>query len=1126
MSQNSLTHRQQEAVDRPDNRLVVLAGAGSGKTRVLVERYLRLINEGVSPQHILAATFTERAAAEMKSRVIAELQKQGQFEKIAEINGAPICTLHGFCSRLITPHTLQLGLDPNYVILDDYQSQLHQESVFTKLLARWRSNKPEQLAILVEGLWWADEHRPRPGRASASKGFSRQFLDLMEAVRCAGRIDTTLFGDFEVNPKKNQATAILLLNELDALIGTNSKIPEKSLEKADQLRSLLKIAGVIPGDIPRVPLEVIHSMRTISLQVSAMIKGVFSKAKTELYPALCDEYYAPTYQQIRNILNELFADYYNLYQSHKHTIGVMDFLDLEEIALEILRQYRTSLSIQYALVDEAQDLNFVQWEILDQIGKVASIFAVGDSFQSIYGFRYADVKLFTDFAQKAEQTGNRCIKLPENFRSRATLLNSINTFFTELNADQSTTNFIKLQARLPYPRQETEEIELLVANGVNRQEARQTEARLLASRFLDLKDDINFNVNEPDHLSTLENPSFTSRRPQWKDFLILVRAGSSFQYLEDAFRDAGIPLMVMAGRGFWDAMEISDLLWLLTALENPFDSFSLACVLKSPAVGFNDDDLLALRVENHPPVNEETSAWRQREIYEGLSRIQDKAAPFESLARRSANFLTLFDRLYNLKDRIPLRELLKIWVEKFEIESKFPAGAEGNLARSNVRKFLRLCDENTGITLSQLKRHFDEFRLREMREGLSSEPESGEGAVRAMTVHAAKGLESPIVAIFDTNHGKTKGSGAFSFSRNAGAAFSLLTSENKEGKIDLTIRKAISSEKEADESGEELRVLYVAMTRAREKLMISASASQQRKDSVQRKISVGGWCKLLFEGLKLDPETLFSEGIESTGSVDLVNNLGEKTGWHLHGSTSEVLLKSVKPVVAESELEKQMRVPNGFPAKPLSGIGPLSVVDWIKKEQKRPIRFLQGDFNDWNDELEESSGALLGSWIHRILQLITDQMTDSQIEELAIQQALEISNLPPSNEDLILVSGWCRNFRESELYARIRLSDQIHREFPIIMQLGRSILRGKLDLAFRDKQGWTIVDYKSDRISADKLNERHEIYQRQLQIYALGWRELTGELPVEAIIYYLNLNQQMPASLAPEALEKILVQAS
>lgn len=1120
MATQQLSDKQRLAVETDGSPLIVRAGAGSGKTRVLVQRYLRLIlQRNMRPGQILAATFTEKAAAEMKERVAAALVKAGKPDLIAELNAAPICTLHAFCSRLIAPHALEFGLDPGFRIVDEFEARLLQEDAFARVLARWRAQKPQELTTIVTWLHWSADYGLRPGRSPASRGFSRQFLDLVEAVRCAGKVKDEPFAPFPVDAENTLRLSESLLKKLDVILADKENpLPAKSMGKALEARKLLE-SLIRLGD-PRV-LEVpalVKGLQGINLQVRSDLKVILRQIREDLTVAFLDEFYSSDYESLREALNDLFTDFRHEYDVLKSQMGVLDFLDLEERALKILTEKSAFKPVKQVLIDEAQDLNPVQWLLLERLGEKAPLFAVGDLQQSIYGFRHADAGLFADLVRKAESSEVQPILLGENYRSRKSVLRVVNVLFERLWGRSEEAPFLELTGEYPYPPGDEDNVELQIASGRDRQAAREAEAHFLARRIVELTTDDSFCLYKESEKKSDGQPHLEPRRPIPGDVLVLVRAAGSFDPLERAFRTLNVPFVIQAGRGFWDALEISDLMALLRALEDPGDDFSLACLLRSPGVGFSDDDLVELRAE---PLDSSVAVsgekWKQRSLYEGLISLKDPDAAAGTLARRVDCFWQRFLKLLNLKDRIPLRSLLEIWIEDSGLEAIWSQDPEGHLKRSNVRKFLRLCDQRAAeSSTSGLRAAFEEYRIRDLRESAAPAPVDSEGMVRVMTVHAAKGLEAPIVALFDMNYSPRSQANAFVYSRDKGAAFRLTVRESGDERYESRHYQAIQDEIADRSDAEDLRVLYVAMTRAREKLILSASCALG-ESGVK---NVDGWFKILLRELNLDKQDLFDESRLPPGMIHLFSEIGIQVPILLKRADGVAEISHVKPVRKKTEEIEQP--PTGFPAAPDEGNTPIPVAEWLKEHGAHPFQISFAGQDDFiSDEIGTEEGSAMGRWVHRLLQVLPFDASSSLITDSARREYELLHQILPTGEDVVEVARLINNFQKSEVGRRAVGSKRILREFPILFDLQGTMLRGRIDLAFEDELGWTLVDYKSDRATPSQLKERLADYEKQLLLYALGWRGVTGELPQQLIVLYLHTGLEATVVITQSKLDSI-----
>lgn len=860
-------------------------------------------------------------------------------------------------------------------------------------------------------------------------------------------------------------------------------------------------------------MEIADNIARISLQVSAELKVILRPIRQELCPQMRDLCRERDYEAVRSILNALVKQFIEAYRQRKVELGALDFLDLEEFALQILQERHADAPVDLILIDESQDLNPVQWEIIRHLRRDAMLFAVGDGQQSIYGFRDADVGLFLDLAGEAETGTGQVIALDENFRSRPEVLAIVNRFFEKLFPEADGSSFLRLEGKYPYPPTPDDDVELLLAAAEDRQKARESEARLLVQRLTELVEGDQFKVHHEAGKDADGRPILVPDQPNWGDVLVLVRASTSFAPLERAFKERDIPLIIQAGRGFWDALEISDLLALLRSLENPGDDFSLACLLRSPAVGFSDDDLIQLRFfpEATP---DESSNSRTRPLYEGLLKIASERGEEGALAWRSEKFVRLFQRLYRLKDRMPLREIIEIWIHETGLEAYWAQEEQGHLMAANVRKFLRLCDAQGAESAARLRAIFEEMRLRDLQESSAPAAMMDRGAVRVMTVHAAKGLEAPIVAIFDMNHQPRGGSGDFVYSRKDGAAFSLAAEKFDEKSYKPRLFEKIVEEKKQRLGDEEARVLYVAMTRAREKLILTASASL--KD--EKRIRVGGWFKMLCDANLLPPlETLLDAKAIPQAEILIPDNEGVMAPLDLRRAKAGMELRIPQTSAAPKRPESEAP-PAGFPAPPEVISRPLAVTEFLKRKGIFPKILEDAPDEDFEAAGSPEGGMSLGSLAHRILQVVLQNGGGGNLEEVARSESVKLFHEESSSELIKEAALLCSNFLNSDLAAQAQKANKMLSEFPIIFDHNGNLFKAKLDMAFGDESDWTLVDFKSGPAPSKELLAA---YNSQLQIYAIAWRAMTGNLPSRALIFLLNSGEVVDVPMTEEALRAV-----
>jgi ATP-dependent helicase/nuclease subunit A len=742
MPERTLTAEQEEAVARREGSLLLAAGAGSGKTSVLVERFVRAVREdGIAPGRILAITFTERAAAELRARVRARLRGLGEREAARDTEAAPIGTFHGFCARLLRIHALTAGVDPDFAILDDAASGRLAQLAFRRALA-----------ALVAG-----------EREAA--------VDLVAA-----------YG-------------------------------------ADRLRAIL--------------LRVYAEQRSRGAGLPALPAPALSERPDPLRRQAAEAC---------ALLGELLESFGRFYAELKRTRGALDFDDLELCARDLLAEHdgvraAWAQRLELLMVDEFQDTNRRQLAILKLLDR-GNLFTVGDELQSIYGFRHAEVEIFRERRRELDADG-AALELARNFRGRPPLIAAVNGVFgarfgdsyTPLVAAREDDGGADHQRAGHGPPDGVGDgdaesvaegageplIELLltdrggwaqsphapaVAGTLPRAPLwRQAEARLLAQRVAEL-------VN--------------GGQAAAGDVAVLLRAAGDLPVYERALEQRGLRTLASVG-SFWSHQQVGDLLAWLRALANPMDELALYSTLASPLVGLSSDGLALLAQAAHTGG---TGAWETARQTDGELHRRLPAADRDLLR----SFVERFAAERRATPGHGIAELLLRAIAASDYERHVRSLSSGERRLANVHKLLRLARRFEAAEGRDLRGFLDHVAHREAF-AESSEPHAPTAgaepdAVRLMTIHAAKGLEFGVVCVADLGRAVN------------GSQPDLLVDG---GRIGLRLARLDGSEPAAcfdyeslcdqrrrAEAAEEERIVYVAMTRARERLLLSGAVDFER----------------------------------------------------------------------------------------------------------------------------------------------------------------------------------------------------------------------------------------------------------------------------------------------------------
>jgi ATP-dependent exoDNAse (exonuclease V) beta subunit len=549
MSGIPFTADQRNAIDVAQRHLdaCVVAGPGSGKTTVLVEYFRQLVGAEVDPLRILAITFTEKAAGNMRKKLAQAFQEQPETR--AKLERAWVSTVHGFCARLLRENAVFAGIDPEFRVLDATQSwRVQQESMRGAIDALFEQHR-EAMRGLIRGL--------------SNFEFEQAVLSAYDTMRGAG-VRVEQLADF-------RAPAGVTLDEINDTLNAirNQSLSAWSFAQKEHLEAALEGAErILSADSPLAALRAIEAF-TCNLTKCKRGNNAYNLLKRmreqieEAEYALITALYAPQ----RELLIEILRRFDRLYRERKQQAGALDFADLEEFTVRLLEDHpdtrdRLRRQFDHILMDEFQDTNGQQAKLIQLIRPPDRFYAVGDINQSIFGFRHAEPAGFTAYRDDVQARGRHLVQLVDNFRSRTDILRAVET----VTAGTPGIEDRALVAGRKFDDAPDYSVEVIAAPDLA------VEAQCVAHRLLDLGD-------------------FT-----FKDIAVLVRNTEVIPEFTAAFDAAGIPYVVNRGRGFYDSREVNDLTHLLRVIANPRDEISLAVVLRSPLVNASEEALLRLKM--------------------------------------------------------------------------------------------------------------------------------------------------------------------------------------------------------------------------------------------------------------------------------------------------------------------------------------------------------------------------------------------------------------------------------------------------------------------------------------------------------------------------------------------------
>jgi ATP-dependent helicase/nuclease subunit A len=1095
LTQFKFTPAQKKAATSNQHTIAVTAGAGSGKTRVLVGRYLHLLEQGHALRSLVAITFTDKAAREMRTRIRTEIQ-QRLIESptdlwvtaFTELDAARIGTIHSLCAEILRAHPVEAALDPNFVVLEEGQSAAWQAQAIEAALA-WATTRSDTAPLI--GLFSEN------GLRAILNALIGKRLDIETAWPATTQVEAVvrqwLDERLDAVPWRD---ALMTLSELrsrqsdDKLEIARQAVLERwqvittarATADWDTLFSglaQLRTATSTQGQKANWDAANLEAARTAMRRLRDFYDAEFAPliGKEGAVSWSLDRQLADALPALRLLHTRTLQDYQRL----KDDQQALDFDDLEGRAAQLLTaqptvRQRWQQDVQTVLVDEFQDTNARQRDIVYALTgfhlpapsaapgsqSVGDLFIVGDAKQSIYKFRGADVTVFRQVQSDVTKAGGLTVDLDLTFRAHHALVHNLNELLRPVLGDASDpvrpyeVPFAELRAQRKNPEKAAWRapfIEFHIGVGENAASGREAAATALARRLHELQ----------------RHEDVT-----WSGIAVLFRATSSFAAYEDALEHAGIPFVTIAGRGFYDRPEIRDVLNALAAIYDPTDDLALAGLLRSPAIGLSDAELYHLRFAGGS--DQPHALWETLQTSVVASVLSGAAASrraVEGCAPRNdalQRIYAMIAELHDLSGRVAVAEVLKRFLDLTHYRAVLSTAPQGHRLRRNVDQLLADAHTSRLISLGEFLEYVQTLEDTGVRSGEA--PVEAGGAVQLMTVHKAKGLEFPLVVIADAAHEAPQRSSKVLLDERLGLRIDYTSAD---GAHPISYRLARLIEQDKDDA-EDKRLLYVAATRAKEKLIISGHA----KVNTQGNLGLRGWLSRLGEVIGLD-------------AVPVPNDLGAPRTVELNQPIGCVLYPplEIEPIAsdvatlqpASPSLSTTLTAP--LIANPQSKIQNLQSKVWrVVPQVKRPI----------------GPAWVIGQLAHEALRrwrFLDADNFDVFLWPFALEAGL--TDHAEIQATINEVRRLLRRFQTHPLYAEIEQADRRH-EVPYALP-GDT---GVIDLLYRAGDAWTIVDFKTDEVrSIAEMRETivQEKYGVQVQRYIDAIAPQIGRRPRGRLVF-------------------------
>ena len=1172
-----LTPVQRMALDSQRN-IAVTASAGAGKTATLVERYIELLRQhpAIGVRQVLAITFTQKAAAEMRERIarrltdaldqdLPEPERQRLRQIREDLPAARISTIHAFCASLLREHPIEADVDPAFAVLEGLDTaQLRHQAVRQTLesLARARDSDPDKEALRrtlaewprryleqvleyllekkhIARIWCHHYAEQSPDQILSNW---REMQQTTSAPACRALLNDTHFIDMlselaALSPLTDESdSAVELLNPLRDFMRRLSQAP--SLDEAIEILPRLAeglltngkpLSGSRLGKKSNWEEATLSRVRELVPALGRCLASHADLLSLELTAA--DERAAAVLPALSRVFFRVDARYEN----SKGNGSMLDMDDLLEKTHQLIDgdadiRHRLAQHYRFALIDEFQDTDPLQWKIIRSLaspdGQMAGdkLFIVGDPKQSIYSFRAADVTVFARVrdaiaeANAAHERESRpfcdngelldasptqrlgSLVMGENFRTLAQPVAFVNALFPKFMQEVPDEPFQVgydplIGCRSTNVSEGSVEL-LLLPPDVNRNatEIARREAELVARRLSHLLEGNDLQVADQDGL----------RLPEPRDIALLLRRRRNLSAYEDALRACGIPFQVAGGRGFYQRQEIYDLANILRVLCNPGDGIALMGALRAPYFGLSDNALYALTAPQGGRLAKNLADADQ----------QQRLVPADQEAAEDA--VARLQYWSELRDRVPLVELLHTILEDTGAWGFLCYGERGEQAVANVYKLLDLAREFRG-PLADFVVRLDLLTNEEEQEG---EAVLDADALHILTVHAAKGLEFPIVVVPDlAAQFNFQNSDPALIDAEKGIGLRALDPEQDYKRTSSFVRTLINRNSSRRQRAEEKRLLYVACTRARDHLLLGGALTDKHfAADLDAAADCLGW---------------ICGSLELTGD-DLVRGSKEVAG------VPSPLLIHTDPnafPVPETTIHQAEPAFHALDAAPTQPAEPtLDLLSSLDDLQDRPefaaseLVLFAADptahhrqyalgLPAWplgQVDAPRRRGMLFGQLAHAGIEALSnnpDADPTSLATDLVAAATLPVASYRASFErELAALLHRCR---QSPLAAHWLTHAEAHTEVRFTLSLERGLVHGVVDYIGRGPDGlWELVDYKTGHRA--NTEDAVQYYRLQLEIYALclqGLHPDQGEY--RATLYFTDLDEARPVSFTP-----------
>ncbi len=1166
------TEEQSKAINERKNNILVSAAAGSGKTAVLVERIIKLVTDTENPVDIdkfLVVTFTKAAALEMKERIVeallskleAECSNEHLEKQLSLLGNAQITTIHSFCLEIIRKNVHIVNLDPDFRVGDEAEISLLAIDTIDKMFEKeYEKDDNESFFKFINTY----------ANGTDDKNVKSMLISLYDKVRQISTKPFDWFNDAierynneEENLDDNEFIKQIkvqvnsqisdILEKYNLILNISQKygIQEyifffnNEMEKFTHLKQALKKRiQLFYSCLLEIEFDRLKSVKIEAEEIKEKIKkdredvkAYIKNIKEKLF-IVSPEKMLQSMKEMYPVLKEmlrLLMLFDESFKKAKNEKKVIDFSDIEHYALKILSKKKTSEQLRgnytYIFVDEYQDINVIQEGIIKGVCKekadYSNLFMVGDIKQSIYKFRQAKPEIFLEKYERygtQSEENNIAINFTQNFRSRDIIINFANYIFMQIMSkglggiEYDDRARLNLGAQYPECTEEIAkavDVDLIIRPSDKESEEvaieEFTKAELEATH---IAGKISKYVG---NMSIYDKREGRYRKAEYKDIVILLR--STQNYLEGyakIFGEQGIPVYSEEDKGYFGSLEIQLMLNILRVINNPVHDIPLVAVLKSPIFKINMNDLLEIRMEN-----------KYYSFYESmLHYIETNENELSGRLEEFQNTLSIWRKH---SKNATILELLKKIYEDIDIYNLNIISEKESLITANLRLLLHRAEQFDKISNSSIF-EFIRFvdKLIENKEDIGSAKVIGENdnVVRIMTIHKSKGLEFPIVFLAGT----TK-----QFNTNMSLREEVLIHEqygigvdfaNEQFTYKTLNRYIIEQQIKKETISEEIRVLYVALTRPKEKLCIVGVIDDYEKelekvasivDTTETSLPesyIAGCRNYLQMLLPCITRKQNSETVDM--SLNIIYDIDKS-------EHNVIILDKEDTKAQENKLINEVKINKRnqeYPEK--ISVSEIKELDFRHIEEKKHVEKIRELKLESLQATPNFTSAEKGTIIHKLLKHLNyTEITDKSELEQEIQ-SLQDKGIMTQAERNSIDTQKIYEFCKSNIVQRMKKSKAIHKEEPFVLQKKVSeiynehssdtrtiIVQGVIDCYFEDEDEIVLLDYKTDYTQDETGEYLINKYKSQLQLYKEAIQKATGKCVKEMIIYSIYMGKEI-----------------